>query len=55
MNLIKIMAKKKKAFGGYLIRPDAKLAAIIGRGAVSPAQMTKKIWRYIKSHRLAKK
>jgi chromatin remodeling complex protein RSC6 len=50
------MAKKKrKAFGGFQIKPDVKLAAIIGKAAVSPAQMTKKIWAYIKKHRLARK
>jgi len=45
----------KKAFGGYQIKPDANLAKIIGNKAVSPAEMTKKLWKYIKSHRLAKK
>lgn len=50
------MAKKKrKAFGGYRIKPDANFAKIIGSGAVSPAQMTKKIWQYIKRHKLGKK
>ncbi len=45
----------KKAFGGYQIVPDEKLAAIIGSAAVTPSEMTKKIWAYIKSHKLAKK
>lgn len=49
------MVKKKKAFGGYLIRPDEKLAAIIGKNALTPAQMTKKIWDYIKKHNLGRK
>jgi chromatin remodeling complex protein RSC6 len=47
--------KKRKAFGGYMIRPDANMAKIIGNKPVSPAQMTKKIWTYIKRKRLAKK
>ena len=47
--------KKGKAFGGYMIRPDANMAKIIGNKPVSPAQMTKKIWAYIKKKRLAKK
>ena len=47
--------KKGKAFGGYMIRPDANMAKIIGKKPVSPAQMTKKIWAYIKKKRLAKK
>jgi chromatin remodeling complex protein RSC6 len=56
------MAKKKKkskgkkpAFGGYKIKPDANMAKIIGNKPVSPAEMTKKIWAYIKKKRLAKK
>lgn len=46
---------KKKAFGGYHIRPDANLAKIIGSARVSPSQMTKKLWAYIKKHKLAYK
>ena len=46
---------KKKAFGGYKIVPDAKLAAIIGKKAVAPSMMTKLIWVYIKKHKLGKK
>lgn len=46
---------KKKAFGGYRIIPDAKLGAIIGKAAVAPSLMTKKIWAYIKKHKLGKK
>jgi chromatin remodeling complex protein RSC6 len=45
----------KKPFGGYQIMPDEKMAAIIGKNAVTPSEMTKKIWAYIKSHKLAKK
>ena len=47
--------KKGKAFGGYMIKPDANMAKIIGNKPVSPSQMTKKIWAYIKKKRLAKK
>jgi chromatin remodeling complex protein RSC6 len=43
----------KKAFGGYQIKPDENLAKIIGSKAVSPAEMTKKLWQYIKSKKLA--
>jgi len=49
------MATKKKAFGGYQIRPDEHLAKIIGKKAVSPAEMTKKLWHYIKAKRLARR
>jgi chromatin remodeling complex protein RSC6 len=41
-----------KAFGGYQIRPDENLAKIIGNKPVSPAQMTKKVWVYIKRRKL---
>lgn len=52
------MVKKKggkKAFGGYRIVPDAKLAAIIGKKPVAPSAMTKLIWSYIKKYKLGKK
>ena len=45
---------KKKAFGGYHIVPDEHLAKIIGKGKVSPAQMTKKLWVYVKKKKLAR-
>lgn len=45
----------KKAFGGYMIRPDAKLAAIVGSAPLTPAQMTKKIWAHIKKNNLGRK
>ncbi len=47
--------RKGKAFGGYKIKPDANMAKIIGKKAVTPAQMTKKIWQYIKRKKLAGK
>jgi chromatin remodeling complex protein RSC6 len=47
--------RKGKAFGGYKIKPDANLAKVIGNKAVSPSEMTKKLWTYIKRKRLAKK
>lgn len=49
------MATKKKAFGGYQIKPDEHLAKIIGKNAVSPSEMTKKLWQYVKAKKLAKK
>lgn len=48
------MAKRKVAFGGYKIHPDEHLAKVIGKGAVSPAEMTKRLWKYIKSKKLAR-
>ena len=46
---------KKKAFGGYHIVPDANLAKVIGKGNVSPSEMTKKLWHYVKSKKLARR
>ena len=43
----------KKAFGGYKIIPDAALGKIIGNKAVTPSEMTKKIWQYIKRKKLS--
>jgi len=52
----KVRRKRKgPAFGGYKIRPDTNFAKIIGKRAVSPAEMTKKVWKYIKKKRLARK
>ena len=47
--------RRKPSFGGYRIRPDAHLAKVIGKGSVTPAQMTKKVWAYIKKKKLARK
>ena len=48
------MVTKKKAFGGYHIVPDEHLAKVIGKGNVTPSEMTKKIWVYIKKKKLAR-
>jgi len=45
----------KKPFGGMLIHPDATLSAVIGKKAITPSQMTKQIWAYIKKKKLIKK
>lgn len=49
------MVKKKPAFGGYQIVPDEDLSVIIGKKPLSPAEMTKAVWNYIKKNNLAKK
>ena len=49
---------KKKAFGGYSIsfkNRDESLEQIFGKGNVTPSEMTKKLWKFIKSKRLANK
>ncbi len=53
----KVVKKKRKgsknAFGTYRIRPDAKLAAVLGtKKPVKPSEMTKLIWKYIKKNKL---
>lgn len=47
--------RKKATFGGYKIHPDAHLGKIVGKRSVSPAQMTKKVWAYIKRKKLGKR
>ena len=49
---------KKKAFGGYSIsfkNRDETLEQVFGKGDVTPSEMTKKLWKFIKSKRLANK
>ena len=49
---------KKKAFGGYSIsfkNRDESLEHVFGRGNLAPSEMTKKLWKFIKSKRLANK
>ena len=45
----------KKPFGGIVIRPDAKFAAIVGKKDLPPSKMTKAVWTYIKKHKLLKR
>ena len=57
---VKKKAKKKrkgpkKPFGGMKICPDKNLATVLGKACVTPSQMTKKLWAYIKKKRLMKK
>jgi chromatin remodeling complex protein RSC6 len=47
--------RKKPSFGGYKIHPDANFSKIVGKRAVAPSEMTKKVWAYIKKKRLAKR
>ncbi len=48
----------KKAFGGYSIsfkgRKDT-VESVFGSGKLAPSEMTKKLWTYIKRHKLAGK
>ena len=49
---------KKKAFGGYSIsfkNRAESLEQVFGKGNLAPSEMTKKLWKFIKSKRLANK
>ena len=49
---------KKAAFGGYSINFKGctdTMEAVFGNKPVSPSDMTKKLWAYVKKHKLAKK
>ena len=45
----------KKPFGGMTICPDKVLAGVIGKACVTPSQMTKKLWAYVKKKKLLKR
>jgi len=52
------MAIKKVAFGGYCINFKGctdTMEAVFGNKPVSPSDMTKKLWAYVKKNKLAKK
>ncbi len=47
---------KKKPFGGYAISFSGRtetVEEVFGKGAVTPSEMTKKIWKFIKAKRLS--
>ena len=53
------MAEKKssakpKATGGFMapLQPDAALAAIVGKDPLPRTEVTKKVWEYIREHKL---
>ena len=48
----------KKPFGGYSIcfkGCNDSLEKVFGTGKLAPSEMTKKIWAYVKRHKLAGK
>ena len=54
----KAKRKTKKAFGGYSVsfkNRDESLEQVFGKGNLAPSEMTKKLWKFIKSKRLANK
>lgn len=49
---------KKKAFGGYSISFKGRketMQQVFGSGRLAPSEMTKKLWRFVKSKKLAHK
>jgi hypothetical protein len=51
------MATKRPAFGGYTITfkgCEDSLEKVFGGKPVTPAEMTKKLWDYVKKNKLAK-
>ncbi|TMI29335.1 hypothetical protein E6H16_02915 [Candidatus Bathyarchaeota archaeon] len=49
---------KRGSFGGYGIELDSNLASVLGGREgqkVTPSDMTKRLWQYIKRHNLGKK
>ena len=49
---------KRKPFGGYAIKFAGRkesLEQVFGKKPVTPSEMTKKIWAFVKSRRLATK
>ena len=47
---------KKKPFGGYAISFSGRtetVEEVFGKGAVTPSEMTKKIWKFIKAKKLS--
>ena len=48
----------KKAFGGYKINFKGRqetVEDVFGKNDLAPSEMTKKVWIYIKKHKLAGK
>jgi hypothetical protein len=49
---------QKKAFGGYAVNFKGctdTLESVFGSAPVPPSQMTKRLWEYVKRHRLTTK
>jgi chromatin remodeling complex protein RSC6 len=48
------MAESKQARGGIAqqVKPDDKLAAVVGDAPLTRADLTKKVWDYIKANNL---
>ncbi len=55
---VRLTVSKKGSFGGYGIELDSPLATVLGGREgqkISPSEMTKRLWQYVKRHNLGKK
>jgi chromatin remodeling complex protein RSC6 len=55
---VNLTPNKRGSFGGYGIELDSNLATVLGGKEgqkISPSEMTKRIWAYVKHHNLGKK
>ena len=55
---VSLTTNKRGSFGGYGIELDEHLATVLGGREgqkISPSEMTKRIWQYVKRHNLGKK
>ena len=56
--VVKKAAGKKKPFGGYSIcfkGCEETLEEVFGKGDITPSEMTKAIWAYVKKKKIAGK
>jgi chromatin remodeling complex protein RSC6 len=55
---VNLTPNKRGSFGGYGIELDTNLATVLGGREgqkISPSEMTKRLWAYVKHHNLGKK
>jgi chromatin remodeling complex protein RSC6 len=55
---VNLTPNKRGSFGGYGIELDSALATVLGGKEgqkISPSEMTKRIWAYVKRNNLGKK
>lgn len=55
---VNVTPSKKGSFGGYGIELDSALATVLGGREgqkVSPSEMTKRLWNYVKRNNLGKR
>jgi len=53
-----LFGSKKKKFGGYSVSfkgREETMEKVFGSKPIAPSEMTKKLWKYVKAHRLGKK